>query len=71
MSAADASGSRELGYRAAGLIDHMGNLTFQSGPQVRDEHREVWTTMNDGDRPDIRKRMVHTVSEVKKLTDPT
>jgi hypothetical protein len=28
-----------------------------SGPEVHDENRPVWTAMNAADRPDIRKRM--------------
>lgn len=57
MRTSDASGTRKLGYRASGNLNDLNNLTFECGPQVHDECREVWTTMNDTDRPDIRERM--------------
>jgi hypothetical protein len=56
MSAADAAGARRLGYRASGLMTGPV-FSFASGPQVRDEFRDVWTTMNPQDRPDIREKM--------------
>jgi hypothetical protein len=61
MIAADASGNRRLGYRASGYINKTGKIIFKSGPQVQDERRDVWTTMNDTDRPDIRKSMENKV----------
>ena len=33
------------------------DVLVSSSPQVHDEYREVWTTMNDTDRPDIRERI--------------
>jgi hypothetical protein len=57
MRASDASGTRELGYRASGNLNDLNNLIFECGPHVHDECREDWTTMNDTDRPDIRERM--------------
>ena len=57
MRAADATGERKLGYRASGSFDGLNKLIFESGPEVHDESRPVWTPMNAKDRPDIRKRM--------------
>jgi len=57
MRAVDATGERKLGYRASGSLDDFDNLIFESGPEVHDEYRPVWTPMNAADRPDIRKRM--------------
>lgn len=57
MSALDHSGTRKLGYRASGLFTAPGQFIFESQPQVHDENRDVWTTMNLTDRPDIREQM--------------
>src|SRR4029079_13268143 len=61
MKGADAEGSRVLGYRATGIITLLGNemqVQLEQEPQVHDEKRPVWTTMNPTDRIDIRKRIV-------------
>ncbi len=39
MKAADAAGSRKLGYRASGRIMSSDQIVFESGPQVHDEDR--------------------------------
>ncbi|MFK4536183.1 hypothetical protein ABIA00_004366 [Bradyrhizobium ottawaense] len=57
MRAADATGGRKLGYRGAGNLDDRGKIKFESGPEVHDENRPVWTTMNATDRSDIRRKM--------------
>jgi hypothetical protein len=57
MRAADATGERKLGYRGSGSLNDPGKINFESGPEVHDENRPVWTTMNAIDRPDIRKKM--------------
>ena len=42
-----ANQQRELGYRAEGTIkNQMSKVIFIKEPQVHDEKRPVWTTMN-------------------------
>lgn len=65
MKAADAAGSRKLGYRASGRIMSSDQIVFESGPQVHDEDRAVWTTMNETDRPDLRKRFKELVVKAR------
>jgi hypothetical protein len=50
----EAAGTRNLAYRASGFIAGE-KVVFESDPEVHDENRDVWTTMNRTDRPDIRK----------------
>jgi hypothetical protein len=58
MMASDAKGERTLGYRGSGIIEgDLTGLQFETGPEVHDESRPVWTTMNQTDRPDIRKKI--------------
>jgi hypothetical protein len=62
MRAPDATGVRRLGYRATGTIRRdLSIVEFDIGPQVHDEERPVWTTMNETDRPDIRKQIINLV----------
>jgi hypothetical protein len=48
------TGTRMLAYRASGFVAG-DKVVFESEPEVHDENRDVWTTMNLTDRPDIRK----------------
>jgi hypothetical protein len=59
MKMLDATGKRDLGYRASGRItanNEKLKVLFEREPQVHDEDRPVWTTMNLTDRPDVRKK---------------
>jgi hypothetical protein len=53
-------------------VDQDGHLQvlFEQEPQVHDDMRPVWTTMNPTDRTDIRKRIIGlaktAVEELKK-----
>ena len=69
MRAPDADGARRLHYRATGVfVGDLNRLQFESEPQVHDEKRPVWTTMNLTDRPDIRKMLVDRATKgLKKL----
>src|ERR1700680_3663680 len=66
IGAADYKGLRKLGYRASGLLDNLGNLAPGFPIEVHDEDRNVWTTMNPGDRKDIRLRIESLVAHAMK-----
>jgi hypothetical protein len=53
----DATSARQLGYRASGRLNNLDSVTFDSGCEVHDEKRDMWTTMNATDMPDIRQRI--------------
>jgi hypothetical protein len=61
MKSADATGARELGYRAKGHLNGLNDVIFEYGPAVHDEYRDVWTTMNTTDRPDLRNTICDLV----------
>jgi hypothetical protein len=61
MAFSDASGARQLGYRATGVVTASGVVERDFGIQVHDELRDVWTTMNPGDRSDVRVKMIELV----------
>jgi hypothetical protein len=78
MIAGDAKRERPLGYRSSGyVVEQDGNsqLCFEQEPQVHDEKRPVWTTMNPTDRGDIRKTIVRlaktAVEKLKKSGEET
>jgi len=57
MKASDATRGRSLGYRAAGTIGRdLAGFQFETEPEVHDENRPVWTTMNQTDRLTSAKR---------------
>jgi hypothetical protein len=68
LTASDSMGHRNLGYRASGVLDSLYVLAPDFPIEVRDADRAVWTTMNPGDRRDIRQRMetllVHAMKAV-------
>lgn len=69
MSAATRDGQRKLGYKASGFLTDLDSLPPEFGIQVHDENRKVWTTMNPGDRNDIRLRigsLVHSAIRAMK-----
>jgi hypothetical protein len=64
MSANDSAGRRKLGYRASGLLSDLDHPPTGYGIQVHDEERAVWTTMNPGDRKDVRNQMNRLLESV-------
>lgn len=64
----DSTGTRMLAYRASGFIAE-DEVVFESEPQVHDENRDVWTTMNRTDRPDIRQMICQKVLSAQKKMD--
>lgn len=66
LSASDHKGERKLGYRASGLLNSLHILPPYFPIQVRDADRDVWTTMNPGDRSEIRKRIESLVINAMK-----
>jgi hypothetical protein len=70
MMTQDATSARQLGYRASGRLDELDGVIFETGCEVHDEGRDVWTTMNATDRPDIRKQIRSLVQKAnEKMKD--
>jgi len=74
--APDAKAERTLGYRASGVANGDGHITFKGPLQVHDENRDAWTPMNPGDREDLRdeveammkKALAHIMKQTSKMT---
>jgi hypothetical protein len=66
LAASDHKGHHKLGYRASGVLDNLVSLASGFPIEVHDRDRDVWTTMNPGDRKDIRLRIESLVANAMK-----
>lgn len=66
VAAADHSGTRQLAYRAMGpSTEKITDFDLA----VRDEHRDVWTTMPTNHRTDLRDLIPQLVAGAAHLVD--